>query len=72
MSKLNSGRYSVWIKIDDTLPWFELEGSFETKKEARVAARQKLNLAEIKIANMSMLKRESETHLPLVKIRSSH
>jgi hypothetical protein len=32
--------YSAWIKIDDSLPWIELEGAFQTKAEAQKAAKK--------------------------------
>jgi hypothetical protein len=38
--------YSIWIKIDKTLPWIELKGEYETKNEARQAAQ----IAKSKIA----------------------
>jgi len=41
--------YAVWIKIDETLPWIELKGQYQTKTEAKKAANDILNLAEIKI-----------------------
>jgi hypothetical protein len=44
--------YAAWIKIDDTLPWIELEGTYQTKGEARKAAKKFLNSAKIKFANV--------------------
>jgi hypothetical protein len=41
--------YAVWIKIDETLPWIELKGQYQTKSEAKKAANEILNLVEIKI-----------------------
>lgn len=29
--------YAVWIKIDETLPWIELKGKYQTRKEAKRA-----------------------------------
>lgn len=74
MSKLEdtSRRYSVWIKIDDTLPWIELSETYRTRNEAQTAAKQKLGTAKVKIVNMSTLEHESERQLPLIKIRATH
>jgi hypothetical protein len=41
--------YAVWIKIDDTLPWIELKGEFQTRTEAKKAANKCLNVVKIKI-----------------------
>ena len=44
--------YSAWIKIDDSLPWIELEEAFQTKAEARKAVKEILSKAKIKIAKL--------------------
>ncbi len=41
--------YTAWIKIDDSLPWFELKETFQTKAEANDAARKKMETVRIKI-----------------------
>jgi hypothetical protein len=41
--------HAVWIKIDETLPWIELKGTYETRKEAKKAAENCLYKAQIKI-----------------------
>ena len=73
MSKLENGsrRYSVWIKVDDALPWFELSESYRTKNEAQTGAKQKLGAARVKVVDMSTLEHESERQLPLIKIRAT-
>jgi len=45
--------YSAWIKIDDSLPWIELEGAFQTKAEAQEALKERRSKAKIKIVKMS-------------------
>jgi len=50
--------YAVWIKIDETLPWIELKGTYKTKGNARKAAREILNHAEIRIVEMPEKKRQ--------------
>jgi len=41
--------YAVWIKIDETLPWIELKGEYQTRREAKKAANESLNRVKIKI-----------------------
>jgi hypothetical protein len=44
--------YTTWIKIDDSLPWIELTETFQTKTEAQMSAKEKLNGARIKIVKL--------------------
>jgi len=44
--------YAVWIKIDETLPWIELKGEHQTRREAKKAANEFLNLVKIKIVEI--------------------
>ena len=41
--------YSVWLRIDETLPWIELKGTYETREDAKVAAKNCINRAQIRI-----------------------
>jgi hypothetical protein len=50
--------YSAWIKLEESLPWIELEEAFQTKAEAQQAVKELLNRAKIKIANFA----ERKTH----------
>jgi len=45
--------YNVWIKLDSTLPWIELEGEYQTRKQARAAAKEYLKKASVKIIAIS-------------------
>jgi len=45
--------YAIWVKIDDTLPWIELKGTYQTRGEARKAAEETLNNARIKLAKVA-------------------
>jgi len=45
--------YTAWIKIDETLPWIEIQRDYATKKEAKKAAKKVLSNAKIKIAKIS-------------------
>ena len=44
--------YSAWIKLEESLPWIELEEAFQTKAEAQQAVKKLLSRAKIKIANL--------------------
>jgi len=44
--------YTAWIKIDETLPWIELKGEYQTKKDARRAANDFLKSAKVKITEI--------------------
>lgn len=45
--------YAVWVKIDDSLPWIELKGDYQNRKEAKAAAKLILKNAKIKIAKVA-------------------
>lgn len=44
--------YSAWIKLDDSLPWIELEEAFQTKAEAQKAVQEVLSKAKIRISKL--------------------
>ncbi|MFZ1039509.1 MAG: hypothetical protein WAN53_06480 [Candidatus Bathyarchaeia archaeon] len=44
--------YAVWVKVDETLPWIELKGAYQTRREARRAAEGFLNSMQMKIVSM--------------------
>ncbi|MEM3703958.1 MAG: hypothetical protein QXX79_06055 [Candidatus Bathyarchaeia archaeon] len=44
--------YVVWIRIDETLPWIELKGTYPTSKEAREAAKEFLSKITVKIVKV--------------------
>jgi len=41
--------HAVWIKIDESLPWIELKGNFETRKDAKKAAKNRIRRTQVKI-----------------------
>ena len=55
--------YSAWIKIDDSLPWIELEGVFQTIAEAQEAMKEKRSKVKIKIVKTS--KQEKQLKAPI-------
>ncbi|MEM3702905.1 MAG: hypothetical protein QXX79_00565 [Candidatus Bathyarchaeia archaeon] len=58
--------YAVWIKIDEALPWVELNGTYQTREEARKTAKQLLSKVKVKIVRV---KRESRKMKALVTIK---
>jgi hypothetical protein len=44
--------YGICIKVDETLPWIELKGSYQTRKEARKAVKDFLSSMQVKIVSM--------------------
>jgi hypothetical protein len=48
--------YSAWIKIDDSLPWIELEGGFQTKAAAQKAMKERRSKVKIKIVKIETRK----------------
>jgi hypothetical protein len=44
--------HAVWIKVDETLPWIELKGTYETRRDAKEAAKNCLYKTQIKIVAM--------------------
>jgi hypothetical protein len=41
--------YAAWIKVDETLPWIELKGTYQTRREAQKAIKDFLNNTEARI-----------------------
>lgn len=44
--------YAAWIQIDETLPWIELKGTYQTRREAVRAGRQTVSGIRIKIVGI--------------------
>jgi len=61
--------YSIWIRIDKTLPWIELKGEYETRKEARQAARITIGRIAVKLVNIPQERKHTEA---LVTVRAKH
>lgn len=51
--------YTVWIKFDENFPWIELEGKYKTRGEAKKAAREILNRAEMRIVEIPEKRRQA-------------
>jgi hypothetical protein len=50
--------YSVWIRIEENLPWIELKGAFQTRKDAAKATQRFLNTLPVKIVSIPDKKRQ--------------
>jgi len=57
--------YSVLIKIDDTLPWIELKGAYQTRKEAEKAARDYWKTVRVSIVALSEKGRQMKAIAPI-------
>jgi RNase H-fold protein (predicted Holliday junction resolvase) len=61
--------YNILMKIDDTLPWIEMKGTYQTQKEAREAAQGFLNSVQIKVVEVS---ERNKTVKALTSLKSAH
>jgi len=50
--------YAVWLKIDETLPWIELKGTYQTRGDAKKAAEEFLNAIKTKLVKVAETKRQ--------------
>lgn len=52
--------YVVWIKIDETLPWIELKGTFQTRGEAKKGAEELLNGIRVRFVKIQEKRRQAK------------
>jgi len=45
--------YSAWIKLEENLPWLELKGTYETRRDAKEAAEKLLSGVQVKIVTIT-------------------
>ena len=50
--------HAIWIKIDESLPWIELKGTYETRKDAKKAAKNCIHRTQVKIVAMPENKKQ--------------
>jgi len=50
--------YAIWVKIDETMPWIELSGTYQTREEARKVANELLSKMRIKIVKVEEKRRQ--------------
>ncbi|MBS7633236.1 hypothetical protein KEJ15_06440 [Candidatus Bathyarchaeota archaeon] len=60
--------YVVWLYVDETLPWIELKGTYETRKEALDAARKFRSRIRTKIFKVKQGKKTLKA-APILKVR---
>ena len=41
--------HAIWIKIDESLPWIELKGTYGTRKDAKKAAKSCIHRTQVRI-----------------------
>jgi hypothetical protein len=49
--------YTALIRVDEKLPWIELKGEYETRKEARHAAEEAIRKIAVMVVNSPQEKR---------------
>lgn len=54
--------YSALIKLEESLPWIELEEAFRTKAEAQKAVQEVLSKAKIKISRLPKHEKRLKPH----------
>lgn len=50
--------YVIWVKIDETLPWIELSGTYQRREEARKIARELLSKIRVRIVEVEKERRQ--------------
>jgi hypothetical protein len=50
--------YAIWVKIDETLPWIELNGTYQTEKEARKMAKELFSKITVRIVKVEKERRQ--------------
>jgi hypothetical protein len=55
----------VWVKINETLPWIEIEGTYGNRNEARKAAKEAVKKMKIKIVRLLDKDRPVRTLAPV-------
>jgi len=50
--------YAIWVKIDETLPWIELSGTYQTREEARRMAKTLLKKIRVKVVMVEKERRQ--------------
>ncbi len=60
--------YTAWVRIEDKLPWIELQGTYETRKEAKEAAEHFLNHVQVRIVTVTSKPRQMRT-APMMETR---
>jgi hypothetical protein len=57
--------YAAWVKINETLPWIEIEGTYETRNAARKAAKEAMKRMKIKIVHLPDKEKQARILSPI-------
>jgi hypothetical protein len=60
--------FTVLIRVDETLPWIELKGEYETRKEAQRAAAEAVERIAVMVMNVPQERRALKA-LAIVRAR---
>jgi len=52
--------HTIWIKIDESLPWIELKGTYDTRKNAKEAAKNRIRRTQVKIVAIPVSKKRKQ------------
>ena len=67
-TKPRKKEYAIWIWIDKTFPWIELEGTYETLQEAVHSSEKFRDNLKVKIVEISQPHMKKEVlAVPLIK-----
>ncbi len=61
--------YTVWIRIDATLPWIELKGMYQTRNEAKKGVQDLNRSMQVRIVHMPDNARQVKA---LITVKSRH
>jgi hypothetical protein len=61
--------YEIWVKIDVSLPWFELKGEYSTTEEAKIAAKEYVKGIKIRILSIPEKRKSVTAFAPLKATR---
>lgn len=50
--------YALWMKIDETLPWIELKGTYETIEDAQKVAKELQGKLIVKVVGIDKKRKE--------------
>jgi hypothetical protein len=63
--------HAIWVRVDETLPWMELKGTYETRKDAKEAANNCLHRTQIRIIAILEKDKQRARNSTRVKIRTA-
>ena len=61
--------YTVWVRIDATLPWIELKETYKTRNEAKREVQDFLKSMQVRIVHMPENTRPVKALITIIKSR---